>query len=210
MTRPAAGDGEVRSTRGRPRDPGLEDRVFDAAIALYAEVGWAGFSFDALAKRSGVGKDALYRRWGASRAGLLRQTLEARWYGVDQIDAGSIREDLLALARMWLRLRTGPYGKVGLHMMIDTMRFPEVADVLAGYREDAVRQARAIVRRAIDRGEIPPTTNPGLVLDIVVGGVTNHVATTPQRLRPAMTAKMDEFAVSLVDVLLSGVKQAGQ
>ncbi|TXL75963.1 TetR/AcrR family transcriptional regulator [Vineibacter terrae] len=209
MTRPAV-DGEVRSTRGRPRDPGLEGRVFDAAIALYAEVGWAGFSFDALAKRSGVGKDALYRRWGASRAGLLRQTLEARWYGLEQIDTGSIREDLLALARMWLRLRTGPYGKVGLHMMIDTLRFPEVADVLAGYREDAVRQARSIVRRAIDRGEIPPSTNPGLVLDIVVGGVTNHVATTPQRLRPAMTAKMDEFAVSLVDVLLSGVKQAGQ
>ncbi|HEX2890594.1 TetR/AcrR family transcriptional regulator [Vineibacter terrae] len=209
MTRPAV-DGEVRSTRGRPRDPGLEGRVFDAAIALYAEVGWAGFSFDALAKRSGVGKDALYRRWGASRAGLLRQTLEARWYGLEQIDTGSIREDLLALARMWLRLRTGPYGQVGLHMMVDTLRFPEVADVLAGYREDAVRQARSIVRRAIDRGEIPPSTNPGLVLDIVVGGVTNHVATTPQRLRPAMTAKMDEFAVSLVDVLLSGVKQAGQ
>ena len=204
-TKPKKEDSAVRSSRGRPRDPGLEDRVFDAAIALYAEVGWAGFNFDALAKRSGVGKDALYRRWGASRPGLLRQTLEARWYGIAPIDTGSIREDLLALARMWLRLRTGPHGKVGLHMMVDTTRFPEVAEILEGYREDTVRQARAIVRRAIDRREIPSTTNPELVLDIVVGGVTNHVATTPQRLRPAMTAKMDEFAESLVDVVLGGV-----
>ena len=40
-------------TRGRPLDPGLEDRVFDAAIALYAETGWAGFSFEAVARRAG-------------------------------------------------------------------------------------------------------------------------------------------------------------
>ncbi|TWS95920.1 TetR/AcrR family transcriptional regulator [Reyranella sp. CPCC 100927] len=208
-TRAAPPGGRVRNGRGRPRDPGLEDRVFDAAIALYAEVGWAGFTFDALAKRSGVGKDALYRRWGASRPGLLRQTLEARWYGVDAIDTGSIREDLLALARLSLRLRTGPHGKVSLHMMVDTTRFPEVADVLGSYGEATVRQARAIVRRAIERGELPPATNPGLVMDMVVGSVTNHVATTPQRLRPAMTAKMDDFAVSLVDVLLSGLQSLG-
>ncbi|HKU96567.1 MAG TPA: TetR/AcrR family transcriptional regulator [Vineibacter sp.] len=208
-TRAAPLGGPTRPGRGRPRDPGLEDRVFDAAIALYAEVGWQGFTFDALAKRSGVGKDALYRRWGASRAGLLRQTLEARWYGVDSIDTGSIREDLLALARLSLRLRTGPYGKVSLHMLVDTTRFPEVAAVLGSYGEATVRQARSIVRRAIDRGELPPATNPGLVMDMVVGSVTNHVATTPQRLRPAMTAKMDDFAVSLVDVLLSGLRSVG-
>jgi hypothetical protein len=46
-----------------------------------------------------------------------------------------------------------------------------------------------------------------MVLDIVVGGVTNHVATTPLRLRPTMIAKMDAFAESLVDILLRGIGQ---
>ena len=62
-----------------------------------------------------------------------------------------------------------------------------------------------MVRRAIARDEIPQTVNPGLLLDIVVGGVTNHVATTPAHLRGAMIAKMDAFAETLVDLVLRGV-----
>ena len=50
--------------------------MFDAAIALYAEAGWAGFSFEAVARRAGVGKAGLYSRW-TGRQELLRQTFEA-------------------------------------------------------------------------------------------------------------------------------------
>ena len=192
--------------RGRPRDPQLESRVFDAAIALYAECGWQGFNFEAIARRAGVGKAALYRRW-ESRGELLRQTLEARWLQVGAIDTGSLRSDLVRLACMCLEVRTSSYAGTALHMLVDGGRFPEVAAVTAPYGEATIRQARAIVRRAIDRGELEGSVNPGMVLDIVVGGVTNHVATTPLRLRPTMIAKMDAFAESLVDILLRGIGQ---
>ena len=192
--------------RGRPRDPQLESRVFDAAIALYAECGWPGFNFEAIARRAGVGKAALYRRW-ESRGELLRQTLEARWLQVGAIDTGSLRGDLVRLARMCLEVRTSSYAGTALHMLVDGGRFPEVAAVTAPYGEATIRQARAIVRRAIDRGELEGSVNPGMVLDVVVGGVTNHVATTPLRLRPTMIAKMDAFAESLVDILLRGIGQ---
>jgi DNA-binding transcriptional MerR regulator/predicted nucleic acid-binding protein len=59
MTDPAlnapACDG-ARARPGRPRDPNLESRVFAAALRVYAEAGWSGFSFDAVARRAGVGK----------------------------------------------------------------------------------------------------------------------------------------------------------
>src|ERR1700759_5494534 len=42
-------DGETRGP-GRPRDPNLEARVFAAALAIYAEAGWSGFSFEAVAR----------------------------------------------------------------------------------------------------------------------------------------------------------------
>src|ERR1700746_3102675 len=35
---------------GRPRDPDLESRVFAAALKIYAEAGWSGFSFEAVAR----------------------------------------------------------------------------------------------------------------------------------------------------------------
>ncbi|WP_439813589.1 TetR/AcrR family transcriptional regulator [Zavarzinia sp. CC-PAN008] len=192
--------------RGRPRDPGLEDRVLDAAIALYAEGGWAAFTYEALARRSGVGKAALYGRW-PQRATLLRRTFEARWLAPDRIDTGTLRGDLVALARQVSAVLTGPHAGVMHWRLIDALLFPEVRDATAPYAEAAVAQGRAIVRRAIARGEVVEHVNPGLLMDLVVGGVTNHVGTTPLRLREAMLDKMEAFTSDLVDTVLRGVAQ---
>lgn len=196
------------ASRGRPRDPLLEARVFDSAMALYAEAGWTGFNFDAIARRAGVGKASLYRRW-ASRGELLRQTFEARWFMVESIDTGAIRGDLLALARMIGRTLTGAYAGAQPRMAVDAAQFPEVMGVFRPYSEAMVRQGRAIVRRAIAREEIGAGVNPGLLMDLVVGGVTNHVATTPPHLRAAMITKLDAFTEGLVDTVLRGVGVAG-
>ncbi|MCU1690364.1 MAG: transcriptional regulator, partial [Jatrophihabitantaceae bacterium] len=179
-------------TRGRPRDPLLEDRVFEAAIRLYADTGWVGFNFDAVAKRAGVGKAALYRRW-TTRGELLRDTFEARWYLIDRIDTGSLRGDLVALGRMSADIVIGPYGRAAQHIVVDVPRYPEVFTSTARYRESTVRQARAIVRRAQARGELADIVKPGLLIDLVVGGIANRVQTTPDRLRPTMIATMDDF-----------------
>lgn len=181
--------------------------MFDAAIALYAEVGWAGFSFEALARRSGVGKAGLYRRW-SDRQELLRQTLEARWLAPARIETGALRGDLLALARQVFAAYAGENARVARWMAMDGERHPEVRSATAPYVETTIRQGRAIVRRAIARGEIAGGTNPGLLMDLVVGGVVNHVATTPLRLRGAMVAKMDAFTTDLVDTALRGIGAA--
>jgi AcrR family transcriptional regulator len=184
----------------------VEERVFDAAISLYADTGWAGFNFDAVAKRAGVGKAALYRRW-AERGELLRDTFEARWYVIDRIDTGDLRGDLLALGRMSADIIAGPYGRAQQHMAIDVPRHEEVAASTARYRESTVRQARAIVRRAHARGELPSSVNPGLLIDLVIGAIANRVHTTPERLRGTMIAKMDGFLEEVVDIVLRGVKE---
>jgi AcrR family transcriptional regulator len=198
-------DGAAQTTpRGRPRDPMLEARVFDAAMALYAEAGWAGFNFDAVARAAGVGKASLYSRW-PSRGDLLRRTFEARWYAVEDIDTGGLRGDLLALARTIGRTLTGPYGAARSRMSADAARFVEVSDCFRPYSEALVRQSRAIVRRAIARGELVADVNPGLVMDLVVGAVTNHVGTTPRHLRAAMLRKLGGFTEDLVATVLRGV-----
>lgn len=196
--------GKASAARGRPRDPGFEDRVFDAAIALYAETGWAGFSFEAVARRAGVGKAGLYSRWPA-RPDLLRQTLEARWLTPERFDTGSLESDLTAVVRQIFGVLTGPYAGASRWMSIDRVNHPDIREATAPYAEAAVRQGRAIVRRATQRGELPSSVNPGLVMDLVVGGVTNHVGTTPASLRGAMLAKADDFIADLVGTVLRGV-----
>lgn len=190
--------------RGRPRDPTLEDRVFDAAIALYAESGWAGFTYDALARRSGVGKAGLYGRW-PNREALLRRTFETRWLAPATIDTGRLKDDLIALAGQVFAARAGAHARAASWMGMDAQAFPEMRTVLSPYTEATIRQGRAIVRRAIARGEIPAHINPGLLMDLVVGAVSNHIATTPERLRGAMMARREAFIVDLVMAALRGV-----
>jgi AcrR family transcriptional regulator len=194
--------------RGRPRDPLLEARVFDAAMARYAEAGWGGFNFDAIARASGVGKASIYRRW-PTRGELLRQTFEARWYAVKAIDTGTLRGDLLALARTIADALTGPFGGARQYMAVDSARFPEVREVFHPYTEALVRQARAMVRRAAARDEIAARVNPGLLMDLVVGAVVNHVGATPAHLREAMLAKLDGFIGDLVETVLRGAGARG-
>jgi AcrR family transcriptional regulator len=190
---------------GRPRDPGLERRVFNASIKLYAAVGWTGFNFDRVAANARVGKAALYQRF-KTRGNLLRATLEARWYGVIMVDHGSLREDLLEIATQSFDLFVGPHGKVALQLFLDTQRHTEVLASVGKYEEQLVLQSRAIAVRAIARGEIQPSLNPGLIVDAVIGAVTLHVYATPRRLRSAMIKNSRHFINDLVQLVLKGAQ----
>lgn len=198
-TKPDSGE----PTRGRPRATDLESRVFDAGMAIYADGGWRGLTFDAVAREAGVGKSALYRRW-ADRGELLREMLEARWYPIGNIDEGSLRGDLLALARACFNMVAGPYSGVHNHLQADARAFKDARAATAPYGEQTILQARQIIRRAKARGELAADFNASLLIDIVVGGVTNHVNSTPRRLRRAMLAKADSYMAELVDVALRG------
>lgn len=182
----------------------MESRVLEAAIALYGQQGWRGFNFDLLSKAARVGKDALYRRW-PTRSALLNDALRGHWVQVEAIDEGSLHADLLALGRAVFDAFTGPYGTVALYLRADTQSFPEVREFADPWREYMVQQGRAIVQRAVAREEIPATTPPALILDILIGAVINHVVSTPERLRGRMTSRFDEFVASLVDLIVMGV-----
>lgn len=190
--------------RGRPRDPGVEERVFDAAIKIYGEVGWTGFSFEAVARATGIGRAALYRRW-TDRADLLVHTLKATSVAVADINTGSLRGDLLELVNRFLTQRTSPHALVWPQLMLDRHRYPEVREATDEHNASRVRDGRRIVRRAIQRGELPTGTSPTLVMDLVVGAVHNHVVSTPPSLRPAMEARMAAYGRQLVDAVLRGV-----
>lgn len=60
--------------RGRPRDPAADRAILDAARDLLARKGFTGTSMDEIARRAGVGKDTLYRRW-KSKEELVRYLL---------------------------------------------------------------------------------------------------------------------------------------
>jgi AcrR family transcriptional regulator len=187
---------------GRPRDPDVDRRVADAAITLFGETGWAGFSVDAVAKRASVGKASIYLRWPTKEA-LLVEALRLRVGIIDDVDTGSLREDLVRLARQILGLYLGDAGRAALRLDLEGDLIPGLADRLRALRTSQVLAARGIVRRGISRGEIPADTSITLLLDTLVGGATTHVRNTPTERQEALREDAARYAEQLVDFLLS-------
>ncbi|KMS58193.1 TetR family transcriptional regulator [Sphingobium cupriresistens LL01] len=208
MTFNASDDGP-RVGRGRPRNPAIEARIMDAALLLYGRMGWQGFNLEGVARGANVSKDALYRRW-KTREALLESALMQRFDWIITIDNGNIRDDLLALATRTFDVFSGTYGEVALQLRTDARRFPDVRAFAAPYREMMVLQGRGIVRRALDRGELPAEAKPGLIMDLLIGGITNHIVSTPSHLRDRMLANANIFLKAMVDVVLLGAQLLGK
>jgi AcrR family transcriptional regulator len=189
---------------GRPRDPGVDRRITQAAVEVFGEAGWAGFSLEAVARRAGVGKASIYLRW-QTKERLLGDALAARVANVADADTGTLRGDLVHLARQLLELHVGDTHPTVLRLGVEAASIPEVARRWADLRESQVLAARAMVRRGIRRGDVPADTSVTLLLDTLCGGVLMHVITTPTQLREQLAADVDGYANRLVDFLLRSV-----
>lgn len=196
---------QVRRPRGRPRDPGIEERVYAAALDLYAERGWYGFSLEAVGRAAGVGQAALYRRW-SSKAEVLARAVEWAEAPLPHIDTGTSKGDLLAVARHLLYIYRAPTGITGLRMVLDARTNPELAEQFESMMNDARADAvRGIVRRALQRGDLRPPATVGSALQILIGSTLSHVLLNPQSEQPAdeLSAEDQRFLRRLVGSLVS-------
>ena len=189
------------ATRGRPRDPQVEDRAIHAALELFGEAGWSGFNLDVVARRAGVGKASLYLRW-ETREELLADAISRRMHFVEEVDTGSLHDDLRELAAQLLARYGGRAGRSFLRLSYEAGEIPRLAEKYDEWARSQVLAARAIVRRAIVRGELGPDASATLIMDTLCGGVMTHVLTTPPELRDEMLAKSDSYIDELTDFVV--------
>ncbi|MEU7852795.1 TetR/AcrR family transcriptional regulator [Nonomuraea sp. NPDC049141] len=95
----------------RRRGAARTEELLRATLDLAAEVGYAGLSIEAVARRAGVGKHTIYRRW-PSMAALLLDALNRVWASdLDYRDTGDVRADLREqFLRSSLALSSPPIG----------------------------------------------------------------------------------------------------
>ena len=63
-------------SRGRPRDPEADSAILRAALELFVDRGLDGTSMEQVAKRAGVGKLTVYRRWN-DKVAMLAAAIES-------------------------------------------------------------------------------------------------------------------------------------
>lgn len=148
---------------GRPRDESLTARIIDATLAALAEHGYAGTTVEGVARRAGVSRPTVYKRWPLLADLLLDATLAARSRAPAYVtgemaapDTGTLRGDLRELARQGTAI-LDVLADAGLleGLVADAIRHPHVGDrlrdELLAPDEEAVG---AIVDRAVERGEL--------------------------------------------------------
>jgi AcrR family transcriptional regulator len=159
--------------RGRPRSREAETAILKATRELLAEQGLTVMTIEEVASRAGVGKASIYRRWPNKAALALDAFVDDYLAGLPVRDTGTLRGDLLASARDWIRLVTRtPAGRTLAGLLAETLIDPALAEawreiVLHRMRDDR----RAIISRAVARGEIPAGTDPDLMLDLFYGAL---------------------------------------
>lgn len=73
------------------------------------------------------------------------------------------------------------------------------------YIANLMRMSRAIVKRAVERGEVASFVDTALILDVIMGPLANHMITTPPRLKSQMLRKSDRYMERLVGMITRSV-----
>ena len=154
----------VLAGRARATGRGLKVRtaVLAATLAELTETGYAALTVENVARRAGVHKTTIYRRW-KDRESLVAAAVADR-AGTAKMpfpDTGDIDTDLLRLARMTVAFLNSPAGSIVVATSTsDIGRIPEVAGAKRRFFEALFRQAEPVVSGAIARGELPADTDP--------------------------------------------------
>lgn len=184
-----------RPVRGRPRTVGLDAAIVAAAVELLGEVGMVGLSMDLLAQRAGVGKATIYRRW-ESKEQLVIDVLQAIVEPSPTPDTGTVVGDLTAYTRMMVeRFGQGRMSDVLPHLIEASCYDDQLRASLDDYSRQRQTTLRAILRRGIERGELPKDYDVDLVVDTVLGAFVYRRLMSGAPLNEAFSKRLIAFVL---------------
>jgi AcrR family transcriptional regulator len=167
--------------RGRPCSPRVDQAILAATLRLLGEVGYAQLTMEQVAARADVGKASLYLRW-PSKDALIEHAIRQHGPIVAEVpDTGSLAEDMRHLLHALVR-RRDPASTALPAIAGEAVRNPQLREVFRRAITAAVPAAvRTIVQRAIDRGELPSTSDVELLAALPLALLQHLHAISDQR-----------------------------
>ena len=164
---------------GRDRKPSgaavLRDDVtgaiIEAALTEVADAGYGRMSMEAVARRAGVGKAAIYRRWASKEAMVLSIMADFADRAVPIPDTGALRQDIADFVAHASALRADSRAiRIFTDLTAESTRNPRLAEMMRKTGEEPRRAAAAeLLARGIERGELPADLDLDLAVDCMVG-----------------------------------------
>ncbi|OIJ87000.1 TetR/AcrR family transcriptional regulator [Streptomyces colonosanans] len=149
----------------------VTEAIRAAVFEELAAVGYARMSIEGVARRAGVGKTAVYRRWRSKLHLVLDLVSAVAVQGLPAPDTGSLEGDLCLLYEVTSRaLRHPVAGQIIPDLQAEAARNPDIAQAMQkALREGQQSAASGIVAAAVARGEIHDGADRDLALDLISG-----------------------------------------
>lgn len=184
---------------GRPRSAALDGKILDATVTRLNRGGYAQLRVADIAADAGVAKTTLYRRWPSKEllvADAVRRVYDDR---VGAVDTGDLRTDLLTLVRESYDVLTAGPGRVLEDLVRQSASSRELAAVVRSTNDARRRALHAALNRGVARGEVDPSVQHELVIDLLVGPIWTRRLVTDGSLTGADLE-------AIVDITLRGVR----
>ncbi len=188
-----------RRSKSRPLERGeaVVRKVLAATLGEVARAGYHGLRFEDVAKRAGVNNTTVYRRWPTKQQLVRDALLSITTETFSTPDTGSLRTDLLAVARRNAELSTKPEHQGVFRIFVAEGEDAELMAIVRSLREAFESVPREVLAAAQARGEIPPGVDTSLLFEVL--GATLNWWLLFERV------PVDESLLErLVDLLLHG------
>jgi AcrR family transcriptional regulator len=186
---------------GRPRDPGLDEAIAETARAVLAERGLADLTLEEIARRAGVSRATVYRRWPNLDA-LLVHLLRGLVHEFRVPPHDDVRDALIALlaeqADVLVREAGSLYPILGAHAAFD----PAAREALTEIVKHRRAPLEVVLRRGIESRQLPADVDIDLSLYLLWGPVYYRYLGALGGQGPIER----DFIVRVVDSLLAGLQ----
>lgn len=154
----------------------LDDVTAAIETAFFEElaaVGYGRLSVDAVAKRAGVGKAAIYRRWKSKQDLAVDLVTKVAVAAIDVPGTGTLRGDIRAYLQNGREALTHRLARTIIpDLLAEAARDPDYSATIAGQiREPRRLKAAQLFERARQRGEIADDADIDVALDTIGGAL---------------------------------------
>ncbi|MDV7241739.1 MULTISPECIES: TetR/AcrR family transcriptional regulator [Rhodococcus] len=175
----------------------MREAVLTATLDQVAEHGIEGLTIGDVAARAGVAETTIYRRWGTRTALVADAVTELAAAGNPTPDTGTLRGDLHQLAEQISHLISRPGIARLLATTIALSADPDVAAARHRFWNDRFERTSHVIRRAIERGELPEDVNPREVLETLSAPLYFRLLVGDQPLDSAFVTRCIDHTITL-------------
>jgi AcrR family transcriptional regulator len=195
----AATHGDARRGPGRPRVDIHDESIVAEALAVLRESGYEALTIEGVARRAGVSRPTVYRRW-SSKAALALAAVAGQVGPLPRPDTGSLGDDLRIIQRHQARLIGSPLFREVVPALVT--HFSTDDATAEAYLRDFIAPRRHAVAtaldRAVQRGEIVTPPDVQLVYDAMTGPLFYRSVARRERLSAAFADAVTDMAITLV------------